>query len=76
MTNEAYRERLAELEEQNGYLREAATRFGELAERLNEELKKARRDSPARGRSAAITWVCPYCLLMTRVVPLLSRSAS
>jgi hypothetical protein len=43
MTKEAYRERLAELEEQNGYLREAATRFGELAERLNEELKKARR---------------------------------
>ena len=42
MTNETCRERLAVLEEQNGYLREAATRFGELAERLNEELKKAR----------------------------------
>jgi signal transduction protein with GAF and PtsI domain len=52
MTNEAYREKLAELEEQNGYLREAATRFGELAERLNEELKKTRRSSAGRAEGA------------------------
>ena len=36
-------ERLAELEEENRFLRGAATRFGELAERLSEELARERR---------------------------------
>lgn len=37
------RARLAELEEENIHLRRAAARFGELAERLSEELAKERR---------------------------------
>jgi len=47
MTYEAdeqwFRQRLAELEEENRHLRAAAARFGELAERLSEQLIKERR---------------------------------
>jgi hypothetical protein len=38
-----YRERVKELEEENRQLRRAATAFGELAERLNAELREERR---------------------------------
>jgi hypothetical protein len=40
---EAYRLKIAELQEENTALREAARTFGDLAERLNQELKEERR---------------------------------
>ena len=48
MTDElrALEERISELQEQNAHLREAATTFAQLAERLNERL----REESARGR--------------------------
>ena len=48
MTNElnALQERIAELQEQNESLRQSATTFAQLAERLNERL----RVETARGR--------------------------
>lgn len=44
MTNElkALRERVAELQEQNAYLRESAVTFAQLAERLNRRLREER----------------------------------
>ena len=54
MTNElrALQERIAELQEQNTYLREAATTFAELAERLNEALREERTGRSRRARAA------------------------
>jgi hypothetical protein len=43
----ALEDRIAELQEQNAYLREAATTFAGLAERLNEQL----REEMKRGRA-------------------------
>jgi hypothetical protein len=52
MTNETdekeCRERLAELEEENGHLRAAAARFAELAERLSRQLTEERRGGSDR----------------------------
>ena len=52
MTDEAddkwCRERIAELEDENHELRRAATRFGELAERLNAQLGHERRQNRDR----------------------------
>ena len=45
------RERLAELEEENRHLRGAAARFGELAERLSEELARERRLGAQRRKT-------------------------
>ena len=38
-----YRKRIAQLEEENTYLRRSAEQFGRLAERLNSELIEERR---------------------------------
>ena len=43
-------ERLAELEEENRFLRGAAARFGELAERLSEQLARERRPGAGADR--------------------------
>ena len=48
---EALEERIAELQEQNAYLREAATTFAGLAERLNEQLREEARRARALRRS-------------------------
>lgn len=45
---EAYRLKIAELQEENTALREAARTFGDLAERLNQELKEERRRNMER----------------------------
>lgn len=45
---EAYRLKIAELQEENTTLREAARTFGDLAERLNQELKEERRRNMER----------------------------
>lgn len=45
---ESYRLRIAELQEENAALREAARTFGDLAERLNQELKDERRRNNER----------------------------
>ena len=44
------RERIAELEEENQELRRSALRFGELAERLNVQLREERRQGGDRRR--------------------------
>lgn len=44
------RERIAELEEENRELRRSALRFGELAERLNVQLREERRQGGDRRR--------------------------
>ena len=57
----ACHERLAELEEENRFLRGAAARFGELAERLSEQLARERRPSADRrqtDRQASDRRVC------------------
>ena len=41
-------ERLAQLEEENEQLRRSAEKFGQLAERLNTELREERRAGPDR----------------------------
>jgi chromosome segregation ATPase len=54
MTNElrVLEDRIAELQEQNTHLREAAATFAQLAERLNERLRKeAARNRRTSGRS-------------------------
>lgn len=45
MTDEldSYRAKIAELQEENAALKEAARTFGDLAERLNHELREERR---------------------------------
>jgi len=48
---QAFHERLAELEEENRFLRGAAARFGELAERLSEQLARERRPGGDRPRT-------------------------
>jgi regulator of replication initiation timing len=45
---ESYRLKIAELQEENTALREAARTFGDLAERLNQELKEERRRNKER----------------------------
>lgn len=45
---EHYRLKIAELQEENAALREAARTFGDLAERLNMELKEERRRNKER----------------------------
>lgn len=45
---ESYRLKIAELQEENAALREAARTFGDLAERLNQELKEERRRNKER----------------------------
>ena len=45
---EHYRLKIAELQEENAALREAARTFGDLAERLNMELKEERRRDKER----------------------------
>lgn len=45
---EKYRLKIAELQEENMALREAARTFGDLAERLNQELKEERRRNKER----------------------------
>ncbi len=45
MEEDKYAERLAALREENEFLRQAARTFGELAERLSNELHAVRRDS-------------------------------
>ena len=56
MTSEAddkwCRDRIHELEDENRELRHAATRFGELAERLNMQLRNERRQNPERRQAA------------------------
>jgi hypothetical protein len=55
MENEliALRERIAELQEQNTHLREAALTFAQLAERLNQSLRDERnRRSRRKSREA------------------------
>lgn len=55
MESEVYRERLAALREENEFLRRAAWTFGELAERLANELRELRARTSARERSARHT---------------------
>lgn len=55
MESEVYRERLAALREENEFLRRAAWTFGELAERLANELRELRARTSARERSARNT---------------------
>jgi hypothetical protein len=53
MVEDKYAERLAALREENEFLRQAARTFGELAERLSNELHALRRESlrnPPRAR--------------------------
>ena len=45
---DSYRQKIAELQEENTALREAARTFGDLAERLNQELKEERRRNKER----------------------------
>jgi hypothetical protein len=45
---ESCRLKIAELQEENTALREAARTFGDLAERLNQELKEERRRNKER----------------------------
>ena len=45
MDEDKYAERLAALREENEFLRQAARTFGELAERLSNELHAVRRES-------------------------------
>jgi hypothetical protein len=45
MAEDKYAERLAALREENEFLRQAARTFGELAERLSNELHAVRRDA-------------------------------
>ena len=45
---DTYRLKIAELQEENTALREAARTFGDLAERLNQELKEERRRNKER----------------------------
>ena len=45
MDEDKYAERLAALREENEFLRQAARTFGELAERLSNELHAVRRDA-------------------------------
>ena len=50
---DTYQKRIAELQEENTHLREAARTFGDLAERLNAELREERRrrvDRRSRSR--------------------------
>ena len=53
MDIESYRIELALLREENEYLRAAAHAFGELAERLANELRQLRAQSDARPRKPA-----------------------
>ena len=46
--DESIRERIAHLQEENSQLREAARTFGDLAERLNAELREERRRNADR----------------------------
>ena len=48
--DEQLRQRIAELEEENGNLRRAAETFGRLAERLNSELAAERRAGNERRK--------------------------
>ena len=60
MDTESYRREIALLREENEYLRAAAYAFGELAERLANELRqlRAQRDTralePSRSRRAPV----------------------
>ena len=46
--HEAYRARISDLEAENAHLRESANAFGELAERLNKQLREERRKAAER----------------------------
>lgn len=52
MEPEEYRQRLAALREENEFLRRAAWTFGDLAERLANELRELRARTAARERKA------------------------
>ena len=58
MEEDKYAERLAALREENEFLRQAARTFGELAERLSNELHAIRRENrrgaprPLSGRNS------------------------
>jgi hypothetical protein len=45
---DSYRQKIAELQEENTALRDAARTFGDLAERLNQELRGERRRNKER----------------------------
>ena len=46
--DEMYQARIAELESENAHLRASAKAFGELAERLNQQLREERRKTADR----------------------------
>jgi hypothetical protein len=53
--DEECRRRLAQLEEENTHLRRSAEEFGQLAERLNTELRAERRAEPERRQAPRTT---------------------
>ena len=55
MVEDKHAERLAALREENEFLRQAARTFGELAERLSNELHAIRRESRNQSRRISVS---------------------